>query len=906
MNFTSDFLSANLQGEYSFSTLPNSVRHTLSALFPSLFKAPGNVSSKTGQNGNNKFTLQASLNETDKLNEFFETGLDIAEGSEILIAYDNGKKVSVEARSGHIILQNNHLTDVALEGNITDSLSAISISSESLNLAGRIALAGFSVDMSSRPDSIITIIAWDDRQKILNKGSLGMLSVFSRPDSLVTTAISVEPSGLWVRNDKWSINPAVIRLSKERIIVDELLISSENDYYRISGIMSAKDTDSLKLEFAGIDLGFLNQMWESGSGSREGQLHLALGGIMSGKIILTGLMGDFMLETDKVIVEGFRMIDHEYGNIYLNSVWDNPGKIARIELYNELEGTRAINIGGYYDPQIKELNLEAQAQDLPVDILNPVLSSFASGIKGYASGKIRLKGKPKEPVLTGSLFVRDGAMRVDYLQTQYTFNDSIRFDKTGILFSNINVLDDRGNTIRLNGLVKHTYFNDFGFDITFNPVQAKLLDTRQKDNDIFYGTAFATGVIAIRGSEGNIAFDISAKTDRNTRFYVPFSNTLSIGDYSFVTFTSSDLPVGKTDTGPVAATQTTEGSLSLNFDLDVTPDAEVQLVLDAKAGDVMRGRGSGKLNMNLTPKGTFTMSGDYIISSGDYLFTLGNIVNKRFNVDEGSRLSWNGDVSDADIDIRARYRLETSLYDLLHDERFKDRIPVECLLHMTGKLLNPVVSFDINLPTADEQTRSYVRNAINTEEEMIRQFVYLLAVSRFYSDPAFKGGSSVTPTTEAGMSAIGNTMEMLSNQITNWLSQISNDFDVGFVYRPGNEISPQEVELALSTQILNDRVAINGNFDVGANQATSTATTVTGVFDVEVTITEKLKFKFFNRSNDNLLYETSPYTQGIGIFFRHEFDSFRNLFRRRNADAMKKEDEPVPVDSNTGYPAIRK
>jgi hypothetical protein len=133
-------------------------------------------------------------------------------------------------------------------------------------------------------------------------------------------------------------------------------------------------------------------------------------------------------------------------------------------------------------------------------------------------------------------------------------------------------------------------------------------------------------------------------------------------------------------------------------------------------------------------------------------------------------------------------------------------------------------------------------------------------------------------------------MEMVSNQLTNWLSQISNDFDVGFVYRPGNEISTQEVELALSTQLLNDRVTINGNFDVGAGQNNSSATTVTGVFDVEFTITEKLKFKFFNRSNDNILYETAPYTQGIGIFFRHDFDKFKYFFRRKSIGDARKED----------------
>ena len=161
------------------------------------------------------------------------------------------------------------------------------------------------------------------------------------------------------------------------------------------------------------------------------------------------------------------------------------------------------------------------------------------------------------------------------------------------------------------------------------------------------------------------------------------------------------------------------------------------------------------------------------------------------------------------------------MYDIYPDEAFKERIPVECLLSLSEKLMNPVIKFDINLPTADEETKEYLKLAINTEEELSRQFLYLLVMNSFYPDPEMyvsnSGGSQGTPLTDPkGASAIGvTTTEMLSNQLSKWLSQISNDFDIGFNYRPGNEITPQEVEVALSTQLLNDKVVLNGNVDVG-------------------------------------------------------------------------------------------
>ena len=879
MEITSDFLNGTIVGEYNFGSLPNAFRRMLADLLPSRFDLPGPQKNE----GSNSFKLSAELFDTEKLNDFFNTGLDIADGTSINISIANDSLVKASLLSDHITYKNNTADTLVLHAEMAGSAAMVNVETKAFKLAGRAALKKFGIEVSALTDHIRLSAGWNNSEEVLNKSGISVQAEFSKIDNQKMALLSIDSSEIFVLGNRWTINPAIINFETRKIMISDLLINKEEDYYRVNGIISESKNDTLNLGFEGIELASLNYLSEE---APDDKIRLQLGGTLSGKVLLTGLLDELMIETDDIMVENFRMIGHEYGNVYLKSIWDNNEKVAGISLYSDLDGVRAVDIEGYYNPEIKELNLTALAEQLPIDILNPLLAMFASDISGYASGKINLNGKISEPVITGSLFVTQGTMKVDYLQTQFFFNDTIRFDDTGILFETIDVTDDRGNIVNLNGVIRHKYFNDFAVDLAFNANQAKVLDTRQKDNDMFYGTAFATGVIAIKTIENNLAFDISARTDRNTRFFIPFTSSQSIGDYSFITFTSSDMPLKETDDPTPADKQESEGSISLNFDLDVTPDAEVQLVLDSKAGDVMRGRGSGKLNINLTPKGDFSISGDYIISSGDYLFTLGNIVNKRFSVESGSRISWNGDIEDADIDINAKYRLETSLFDLLQEEQFRERIPVECLLHMTGKLINPIIAFDIYLPTADEQTRSYLKNAINTDEELSRQFIYLLVMNRFYPDPAYRTGGNTLPATGAGSSALGNTMEMVSNQLTNWLSQISNDFDIGFVYRPGNEISAQEVEFALSTQLLNDRVTINGNFDVGANQNNSSASTVTGVFDVEFKLlknSEKLRLKFFNRSNDNILYETAPYTQGLGIFFRQEFDRFKNIFRRKQS-----------------------
>jgi type IV secretory pathway VirB6-like protein len=169
-------------------------------------------------------------------------------------------------------------------------------------------------------------------------------------------------------------------------------------------------------------------------------------------------------------------------------------------------------------------------------------------------------------------------------------------------------------------------------------------------------------------------------------------------------------------------------------------------------------------------------------------------------------------------------------------------------------------------------------------------------MNSFYADPM--NGTSQS-TADISTTTVGvTTTEMLSNQLSNWLSQISNDFDVGVNYRPGSTALPnsQEVQVSLSTQLLSDKVVINGNFDYGGSQSTTNTNpgnnAISGAFDVEFRITDKIRFKVFNRSNDSFYIDNGiQYTQGVGLFFRKDFDKFKDLFKKQEKSIMKKEEE---------------
>ena len=254
----------------------------------------------------------------------------------------------------------------------------------------------------------------------------------------------------------------------------------------------------------------------------------------------------------------------------------------------------------------------------------------------------------------------------------------------------------------------------------------------------------------------------------------------------------------------------------------------------------------------------------------------------------GGSITWNGDPTAAVIDMHAIYNARAVPGVLVPNpaEYLKARMPVECHLIMTGNLLSPLTNFDIQMPSAEAETRNILSNAISSEEELTKQFLSLLVVNNFSSVSSYSGAGSNT-SAGSGMAGFGVTAsELLSNQLSNWLSQISNDFDIGVNYRPGDEISSEQVEVALSTQIFDDRVTIHTNVDVSSQASTSTAsqktTTIAGDFDVDVKITEngKLRFKAYNRYNHDQLYKTAPYTQGVGFVYQEDFNNLGELGRR--------------------------
>lgn len=885
LRIRSDILDADIFGKYKVSTLSQSFTELASHYLPS-FSADDEEADAISQDADtNRFGYSIRLKKINRVLEFFTRDYEIGDNSLISGNYNFESYATLfDANIPSAGMKNKKWENIRLNAKSDSLITHFTMFADNLRLNEDLAMENIEISSAIANDKLSLKLNWKNDKKVNYTGNIDMLASLSNNAETDNIMVDVElfPSYFIFRDTVWNLPHSFMHIDSTSIQIDSFSINYLNQNFLVAGTISENKEDRLNLLVENFQISLLSVFSNSENLSFEGKTTgiASLSSAYSSPILMADLnLNDFVINKENL------------GDASIKASWDNSSNSIRI-LANCIKGSSNIlNLDGFYTPAANFIDLSLDFDKIRLLSIEPFAKDLVSDIKGLGSGSLRLNGNFNKINLNGEIELFKASFFVDYLKTRYSVSDRIQISNNNILFNNIGVKDEFANEGKLNGIITSRYLKDFNLNLKFETENFSFLNTNEFDNELFYGKVFAGGIINFSGPPTNLFMEINARSEKNSVFYIPLFGAEEVNKTDFIQFTKfSDIKTNEEDSNGRYDVNLT--GLSMDFKLEVTPDAEVQLIFDPKVGDIIRGRGNGDLNLSISALGKFEIYGDLIIDEGDYLFTLQNIINKRFKVKKGGSIIWNGDPEDATIDLEAIYSLSTSVYELAPEpeEKLKRRIPVECHILMKDKLMNPTIKTDIVLPTADQETRNIVNNSINTEEELTKQFLSLLVINSFYSETSDKAYSSYNAANVAGTAA----SELFSNQLSNWLSQISNDFDLGLNYRRGDEISSNELEVALSTQILNDRITINGNLDVAADQAAKTSATtntnnIVGDFDIDFKLTNngKVHLKAFNRSNDNLTFQTSQYTQGFGVFYREDFNTFNELMQRYK-DALRR------------------
>ncbi|MDE5785251.1 MAG: translocation/assembly module TamB, partial [Duncaniella sp.] len=852
---------------------------------------------------------------------YFNIPVEVIDDARVWGAIDNDRlkiDVNVEApylwRRGKLI-ENTSLSAV-LDGH--EKRSSLRASSTMPSKYGPMTL---NINSDGGVDNVLAGLRWHIDAPGKYDGALRVNTVFYRDSTVeeipLCSRVDVLNSRIVFNDTVWEVAPSAVSLTPGRIAVNNFHIGRQGQQLDINGAVTADSTDILSVKLRNIDLGYVFETL--------GINHVTFGGIATGNFYASQLFKESRsMYTPDLKVKGFSYNGCILGDAEIKSEWipDIQG-ISIVADITESGGDHTI-ADGVIRPVASELDFNFDARQLPVGFLNPFMEAFAEDVTGRASGQARLFGTFHDINLSGRLLAEDLSLRVKFTNTLYNVaRDSVIIVPGRIAFDNILLRDRYDNTALLSGELTHNSFHDasFRFDVTDAHDLLCYDISERMTTDSWFGRVFGSGSVMIRGVPGMINIGVNLATAPHTVFTLKLDDSQSAEEYDFITFHDRDKArkdsIAALDPLPLMIRELRNRRNNeeagppteyvLDFNLDVTPAATLNIIMDPVSGDKISAVGNGHMRMNYASTGDFKIFGNYNINRGSYNFTLQDIILKDFTLADGSSIKFSGNPDAAQLDLKATYTVNANLTDL--DESFsqdkelnRTNVPVNAVLLVKGDMRQPDIDFDLEFPTLTRDVDRKVRSIVSTEEMMNRQIIYLLALNRFYT-PDYMNATR-------GNELVSVASSTISSQLSSMLGQLSDKWSIAPNFRSDRgDFSDVEVDVALSSHLLNNRLLLNGNF--GYRDKSLNNNSFIGDFDIRYLLnrTGTISLKAYNRYNDQNYYLKSALTtQGIGVVFKRDFDNwleFLNPFRRKNAAKSYEPDRSQEkVDSTeTSYQA---
>lgn len=897
VRLTSDFAEGTFSGSGS---LPSFIRDlkdiTLKRELPAMFRD----STYTWES--NRYALSFRMKNSMDLLSFALPGLYIAEGTSLNIAVDTSGTVKGKLLSQRIAFREQFMKDIALEfdnseGNFTGELRSETVSAATLTLKNN------RMKLFAMENHIGFGYTYNNQGNMQNRGELYMLCDLERDmrDSL-ECRISLLPSSIYLNSREWSIMPSGLSICGSSVDVPGIEFRSGDQSVRIYGRMSGAGQDTLSLGLDRFDLSIINPILGKNadiSGAVTGSARLLS---EAGR---KGLLLDFICDSAKV--SGAQM-----GTVRLSSEWDKSSKRFNISLNNSISGKSTFDIGGYYSPDRKTTNVTARLDRFDISCAQPFLSGIFSETSGYLSGVYTLSG-PVQKLALGSTGARldNARLRIGFTNVPYDVNGIFHIDSHGVYFDDLTLKDRYGNTGSVTGEISYENFRNIRFNTRIDADRIECIDLDEKQSQAFYGNIYATAGITLSGPVNALKMSIDATTTGRGQLHVPISSSATSSSSNLLTFKEIKQEV-QIDPYEAMVSRLKKKEKSAN-DLDIrlrvaaTPGLEAFVEIDKSTGNVLSGHGSGVIDLVIRPsRDIFNINGDYTLSGGNYKFVAIGFA-KDFTISEGSSIRFNGDIMESTLNIDAIYRTKTSLATLISDTTsVSSRRTVECGIKITDKISNPRLQFSINVPDIDPTVKSRVESALSTEDKVQKQFLSLLVSNSFIPDE-----QSGIVNNSAFLSS--SVSEIMSNQLNNIFQKLDIPLDLGLNYQP-NERGNDIFDVAVSTQLFNNRVIVNGNIGNRQYSTGNTGSDVVGDLDIEIKLDRPgaLRLNLFSHSADQYTnYLDNSQRNGIGLTYQQEFNSFREFFRnlfskRKKREAMQRAEEKAILNEEKVVISIKK
>ena len=937
--FDSDILTAELEGQYSLVDLPVLLTNFFNDFFPvdelvSPVDEPAElaIEPQPAQQPavDQSFTYEINVYNPIPLTKLFVPALEELDSANVAGRFDSKDKIlQTYGLVPRVVYAGTEVDSIILDMGGDAQLFNTQLMVQTINAAGgalRVPLT--MVNMSLGNDSLFVNldIAGDTLYRRLSLGGIMAQNQrgvyrFSLAEQIIIT------------DDTWTIPR------------DNRILYNGSDFLNIKNLRLTKDEQSLFIRssddrdpgIAPIALGFDN--FKLSTISRiVGLKDVFYEGTINGEAVVNGLQENNLSYTADLAINDILLNDAPVGDLTIKADQAPGSQVIDVDV--ALRGTNNdATITGAYNIADTRFDLDANLQRLELRIIDAFTLGAIRDSEGFISGDFDITGTPDQPSVDGSLTFNNATTTIDYLGVRYQIpQHTVQVSDQLVRIGNMTLRDTSGLTSTLSGEVRHDFFTNIELDLRYQTDNFPILNTTEEgENQLFYGKVYVAANVRITGTADLPIIDVNARTMPNTKVFVQPLEAPTGGGAGREDWIIYADPANYTADSIAALLEQRSQSaipIDLTLNLQVTPEAELQIIVNPLTDDKLTTFGSANMTVQMSPDGEVSVTGDYTIERGNYNFNFQDLFRRNFTIEEGSRLTFVGDPLKTRFDITAVYTTRTTTYELIRNEATldareeaaaKQRVPIDVLLQMRGDLNSPELTFDLRLP--EEQSglinstvARKVSNLRDNPNEMNKQVVGLILFNSFIVADQSSTGF------DAGQAGKNAAVSSLTNLVSSQLNQLADRFVKGVDLSIGLESyrndylndgaggTTTELQVGLQKQLFSDRVTVKVGGSTNLNASNSNAlvgddfTAFAGEFVLEFKLTESGNYRLqvFTRSDYDAFEAENDYRSGVGFFFTKSFDGIEFKKRKAQLDEVPtQEDEKMPEEPLQGGEGIK-
>lgn len=827
------------------------------------------------------YSLDFNTHDSMGLLSFIMPGMYINRGTRLSLNIDNAGNLEATLDSKRIALGANYIKDVSssfdnMGGNFSGEMSIQEVQFAGLTLNSN--MLKFLTD----DNHVGASYSYDNQSELENRGELVVNADISREGDRMDVAFDILPSTLYLNSREWRIQPASILLKGKDMTVNSFeLLSGEQRIYA-HGSTSMTQSDTLTLSLDRFDISILNPLLGSDFGIR---------GAATGNVRLTSPMSSKGLLADMLCDSTF-IAGEPLGTVTLGSTWNEDFERFDISARNNMGGKANLNAVAKLTPKTRMFDAILSLDSLSITYAEPFLTDVFSKMNGTITGDILAEGPlDRLEISSRDTRIEDAELRVAYTNVAYRAEGPFHIDDSGVYFDGISLRDRYDGTGMVTGSINWDRFKDITFDTHIKVNSIEGINLTEDMSESFYGNIFGTGNVSITGPINSLVLAADAVTAKSGQLHIPMSGAAtSGGSTNLLKFME---PKKNIDIDPYEAMRArlsykekSQSDFLVKLRIEASPNIEAFVEIDKASGNVLSGRGNGLIELEVGDD-LFSINGDYTLTGGKYNFSALGLVSREFDILDGSSISFSGDIMASTLNIDAVYNTKASLAALLSDDNsVANRRNVECGITITDRLSNPRLEFSIEIPDLNPMVKSRVESALSTEDKVQKQFLSLLLTNSFLPDEqsGIANNSSML---------YSNVTEAMANQLSNILHKLDIPLDLGLKYQPSDK-GTDIFDVAVSTQLFNNRVVVNGN--IGNKEYNTSGTNqndVVGDLDIEIKLDRSGAFRLNLFSHSADLYSNyldNSQRNGVGLTYQTEFNSMRQFFRNIFSSRKKRQE----------------